>query len=172
VKYYLPSGVDVNAESAVLGVAGVMTAAFLLLLLVPSGDAPEAEEWEITSVCLDGHNGLVTHTHVSLSIEIDGEQYPVGPNVGISDSMCEGMRGVHTHDDSGTLHIETPSPMDAPLGAFFQIWGKEFSESQIIDSIVDKNTEIVMFVNGESSDQFGSYSMQDGDVIEIVYKDK
>lgn len=172
MKYYLPSGVDVNAESAVLGVAGVMTAAFLLLLLVPSGDAPEAEEWEITSVCLDGHNGLVTHTHVSLSIEIDGEQYPVGPNVGISDSMCEGMRGVHTHDDSGTLHIETPSTMDAPLGAFFQIWGKEFSESQIIDSIVDKNTEIVMFVNGESSDQFGSYSMQDGDVIEIVYKDK
>jgi len=172
VKYYLPSGVDVNAESAVLGVAGVMTAAFLILLLVPSGDAPEAEEWEITSVCLDGHNGLVTHTHVSLSIEIDGEQYPVGPNVGISDSMCEGMRGVHTHDDSGTLHIETPSPMDAPLGAFFQIWGKEFSESQIIDSIVDKNTEIVMFVNGESSDQFGSYLMQDGDVIEIVYKDK
>lgn len=172
MKYYLPSGVDVNAESAVLGVAGVMTAAFLLLLLVPSGDAPEAEEWEITSVCLDGHNGLVTHTHVSLSIEIDGEQYPVGPNVGISDSMCEGMRGVHTHDDSGTLHIETPSLMDAPLGAFFQIWGKEFSESQIIDSIVDKNTEIVMFVNGESSDQFGSYSMQDGDVIEIVYKDK
>ena len=172
MKYYLPSGVDVNAESAVLGVAGVMTAAFLLLLLVPSGDAPEAEEWEITSVCLDGHNGLVTHTHVSLSIEIDGEQYPVGPNVGISDSMCEGMRGVHTHDDSGTLHIETPSPMDAPLGAFFQIWGKEFSESQIIDSIVDKNTEIVMFVNGESSDQFGSYLMQDGDVIEIVYKDK
>ena len=172
MKYYLPSGVDVNAESAVLGVAGVMTAAFLILLLVPSGDAPEAEEWEITSVCLDGHNGLVTHTHVSLSIEIDGEQYPVGPNVGISDSMCEGMRGVHTHDDSGTLHIETPSPMDAPLGAFFQIWGKEFSESQIIDSIVDKNTEIVMFVNGESSDQFGSYLMQDGDVIEIVYKDK
>ena len=172
MKYYSPSGVDVNAESAALGIAGVMTAAFLVLLMVPSGDAPEVEDWEITTVCLEGHNGLVTHTHVSLSIEIDGEQYPVGPNVGISDSMCEGMRGIHTHDDSGTLHIETPSPMDAPLGAFFQIWGKEFSESQVIDSIVDENTEIVMYVNGESSDQFGSYSMQDGDIIEIVYRDK
>ncbi len=161
-----------NAESAALGVAGVMTAVFLVLLLAPSGNVPEAEEWEITSVCLDGHNGLVTHTHVSLSIEIDGEQYPVGPNVGISDSTCQGMRGIHTHDDSGTLHIETPSPMDAPLGAFFQIWGKEFSDSQVIDSMVDENTEIVMYVNGESSDQFGSYSMQDGDIIEIVYRDK
>ncbi|MBP50605.1 MAG: hypothetical protein CMA68_00775 [Euryarchaeota archaeon] len=161
-----------NAESAALGVAGVMTAVFLVLLLAPSGNVPEAEEWEITTVCLEGHDGLVTHTHVSLSIEIDGEQYPVGPNVGISDSTCQGMRGIHTHDDSGTLHIETPSPMDAPLGAFFQIWGKEFSDSQVIDSMVDENTEIVMYVNGESSDQFGSYSMQDGDIIEIVYRDK
>jgi|TARA_B100001996_G_scaffold335759_1_gene286633 hypothetical protein len=172
VKYYSPSGVDMNAESAALGVAGVMTAVFLVLLLAPSGNVPEAEEWEITTVCLEGHDGLVTHTHVSLSIEIDGEQYPVGPNVGISDSTCQGMRGIHTHDDSGTLHIETPSPMDAPLGAFFQIWGKEFSDSQVIDSMVDENTEIVMYVNGESSDQFGSYSMQDGDIIEIVYRDK
>ena len=161
-----------NAESAALGIAGVMTAAFLVLLMVPSGDTPELEEWEITSVCIDEHNPKLTHTHANLSIEIDGEKYHVGPNVGISDSMCDGMRGIHTHDDTGILHIETPSPMDAPIGAVFEIWGKEFSESQIIDSIVDENSEIVMYVNGESSDQFASYSMQDGDVIEIVYRDK
>ena len=109
MKYYSPSGVDVNAESAALGIAGVMTAAFLVLLLVPSGDVTEVEEWEITTVCLDGHNGLVTHTHVSLSIEIDGEQYPVGPNVGISDSMCEGMRGIHTHDAVSYTHLTLPT---------------------------------------------------------------
>jgi hypothetical protein len=172
VKYYSPSGVDVNAESATLGVVGVMTAAFLVLLMVPSDDIPEVEEWEITSVCLDGHDGLVSHSHVSMSIEIDDQQYLVDPNVGISDSMCDGMRGIHTHDDSGTLHIETTSPMEAPLGAFFQIWGKEFSQSRIIDSVADSDNEVVMYVNGALSDEFENYLMQDGDVIEIVYRDK
>ncbi|MBC94746.1 MAG: hypothetical protein CMB14_01880 [Euryarchaeota archaeon] len=161
-----------KAESAALTLAGAMTIAFLVVLAIPSDDTPLVEEWEITSVCLDGHNGLVTHIHASLSIVINGEQYPVGPNVGISDSTCDGMRGIHTHDDSGTLHIETPSAMEAPIGAFFKIWEKEFSESKIIDSLADEDSEIVMYVNGEISDEFENYSIQDGDAIEIVYRDK
>ena len=163
----------VKAESAALAFAGAMTIAFLVVLAIPSDDSPPlTDEWEIASVCLEGHNGLATHIHASLSIEIDGEQYPIGPNVGISDSTCEGMRGIHTHDDSGTLHIEAPTPMEAPVGAFFQIWGKEFSESQIVDSIADDDSEVVMYVNGELSYEFENYPIQDGDVIEIVYMDK
>ena len=62
--------------------------------------------------------------------------------------------------------------MEAPIGAFFQIWEKEFSESKIIDSLADEDSEIVMYVNGEISDEFENYSIQDGDAIEIVYRDK
>ncbi len=58
------------------------------------------------------------------------------------------------------------------VGAFFQIWGKEFSESQIVDSIADDDSEVVMYVNGELSYEFENYPIQDGDVIEIVYRDK
>ena len=82
------------------------------------------------------------------------------------------MRGIHTHDDSGRLHIETPSQISAPIGAFFNIWGEVFNSDQILDNKVDSEHEIVMFVNGEINQDFANYLMLDDDVIEIHYQKK
>ena len=87
--------------------------------------------------------------------------------------MCpDGMRGIHTHDDTGRLHIETPSQISAPIGAFFNIWGEVFNSEQILDNKVDSDHEIVMFVNGEINQDFENYVMLDNDVIEIHYQNK
>ena len=79
------------------------------------------------------------------------------------------MKGIHTHDDTGKLHIETPSPMPAPLGAFFEIWGESFSDEGIMGNNADDEHEVVLTINGEVNSLYEEYLMQDGDIIEIEY---
>jgi hypothetical protein len=62
--------------------------------------------------------------------------------------------------------------MEAPVGAFFDIWGETFNENQILNSVADEDSEVVMYVNGELNDEYGSYAMKNNDVIEIHYRDK
>jgi hypothetical protein len=62
--------------------------------------------------------------------------------------------------------------MEAPVGAFFEIWGQTFNENQILNNVADEDSEVVMYVNDEVNDEYGSYAMQKNDVIEIYYQDK
>jgi len=82
-----------------------------------TADAPDPLALE----CLD-HDGLARHDHVSLRIFIDGEQYTVESAVGIQTDVCNGnenyMHAIHTHDDSGRLHIELNEPGEISLGVF------------------------------------------------------
>ena len=82
------------------------------------------------------------------------------------------MRGIHTHDETGKLHIETPTPMNAPIGAFFEIWGETFNENQILNQVADEDSEVVMYVNGELNDEYQNSVIHNNDVIEIYYRDK
>jgi hypothetical protein len=108
-----------------------------------------------------------------LSIFIDGDEISIPQNIGIQDSECpDGMRGIHTHDDTGRLHIETPSQIDAPVGAFFNIWGETFNSEQIFDNVANSSKEVVMRVNGVINDEFENYIMLDGDNVEIFYQEK
>lgn len=126
----------------------------------------------ILDVCIDDHSGALTHVHSSLSIVINGTPEVIESNIGINDGVCTGLRGIHTHDSSGTLHVETPSSIDAPLGAFFQIWGETFNSNQILNNFANSNKEVVMTVNGVLSNQFENYLLQDDDVIVIQYRDR
>ena len=151
--------------------AAVMTAAFAAVMVF-SPDSLIDEDWEIVDVCLAGHSEIASHDHATLSIFLDGSEVAIAADTGIDDATCDGMRGIHTHDETGKLHIETPRTMEAPVGAFFEIWGQTFNENQILNNIVDEDSEIVMYVNGEINDEYGSYAMQNNDVIEIYYRDK
>lgn len=162
-----------KSEDAVLSAIAIFTLIFLFLLASSDDtilDADDENNWAITDICLDDHNSLATHEHVQIEIVINGSKVSIGPNIGIGDPGCSGMRGIHTHDNTGKLHIETPSPMDAPLGAFFQIWGESFSEEVIMGNYSDETHEVVLTVNGEVNYLYDSYMMMDGDQIEIEYR--
>ncbi len=151
--------------------AAVMTAAFFAVVVF-SPNALVDEDWEIVDVCLAGHNELVSHEHATLRIFLDGSEVAIAAEIGIDDASGDGLRGIHTHDGTGKLHIETPRTMEAPVGAFFDIWGETFNENQILNSVADEDSEVVMYVNGELNDEYGSYAMKNNDVIEIHYRDK
>ena len=110
-----------------------------------------------------------------MTIEINGEQQNIPTNTGISDA---GMRVIHTHDASGTLHVEPPYPVPLYLKDFFYIWGdttgedKVFNETCIFDYCSNETHELNFFVNGQSNDEYGELKLEDRDSIRIVYEER
>jgi len=150
----------------VWGIVAVAAVAGMLLLgwgiLKAQQDYKSAPAKEIN---IGGHKNLQLHIHANLRIVIDGEAQPIPASVGISRSV---MRPLHTHDASGELHIEGPTPRDFTLGEFFDIWGRTFSSSCILDYCTDRGT-LTMTINGKESTAFGSHVLRDDDQIVIEY---
>ena len=149
------------------------------VVISSTADTPD----QLALECLD-HNGLARHDHVTLQIYIDDEAYTVESAVGIQTDICNGnennMHTVHTHDDSGRLHVELNEPGDIALGVFFDIWGHHFDETGIFDYRINATHEIVMHVHSTSESateenrvtSFDDYLLQNGEVIEIHFRAK
>src|SRR5438128_2581303 len=91
------------------------------------------------------------HIHPHLMILVNGEQQVIPANTGINPGC---MHPLHTHDDTGTVHVESPEERDFTLGDFFAVWGKTFTKDQILDSKIDASHTITMLVDGSASDQY------------------
>jgi hypothetical protein len=86
------------------------------------------------------------HIHTKLIIMIDNRFYPIPANVGIIPEKC--IYWLHTHDNSGLIHIESPIKRNFTLGQFLQIW-KLFDNSDIVHDIAENkiNGNISIHVN-------------------------
>jgi hypothetical protein len=80
---------------------------------------------------------------------------------------------MHTHDDTGVIHIESPEIRTFTLGQFFNIWNKKFNNTQIFDNIVNnnKNVTLSVYVNGNkvSSLDYRNIKLNSHDEVAIVY---
>jgi hypothetical protein len=74
------------------------------------------------------------HIHTKLVIMIDNQLYPIPANIGIVPEKC--IYWLHTHDNSGIIHIESPIKINFTLGQFLHIW-KLFDNSDIVHDIAD-----------------------------------
>jgi hypothetical protein len=122
------------------------------------------------------------HWHPKLTIYIKGQKQEIPADIGIGkqyanskwyDSMMD-MTDFHTHDNSGTLHWEV---MDGPvtrdhvtLKAFFDVWGKPFSSTQILDAKNGLDGTVKMKVNGQPNSEFENYQVKDKDDIVIRFE--
>ena len=116
--------------------------------------------------CLD-HEGLAMHFHPYLTILIDGNEYSIPGNTGIDTDVCKGaMHMTHTHDDSGKIHVESKQVEEVPLEVFFDVWGKHFDETGIMEY---RDGTIEMTVDGQISTDFQNHILEDGQNIVIYY---
>ena len=116
--------------------------------------------------CLD-HEGLAMHFHPYLTILIDGNEYSSPGNTGIDTDVCKGaMHMTHTHDDSGKIHVESKQVEEVPLEVFFDVWGKHFDETGIMEY---RDGTIEMTVDGQISTDFQNHILEDGQNIVISY---
>lgn len=95
---------------------------------------------------------LAFHIHDHLVISIDGKQVIVPQYVGINYPAPQNdifFAVLHTHDDSGIIHIESPVQRDYTLGQFFDVWGVPFTSTSIGSYTNSGNKTLQAFVNGK-----------------------
>jgi hypothetical protein len=112
---------------------------------------------------------LVSHIHAHLDIFINGQPYTIPSQIGITDKC---FYWLHTHDESGVIHIESPVAKEYTIGQFFDIWNKKFSNTQILDNIVNGKNTLSVYVNGNKINAAVNYrdiKLNAHDEIAIVY---
>jgi hypothetical protein len=74
------------------------------------------------------------HVHTHLSIFLNGEALQVPGDIGVVRTSTPGVRcfyAIHTHDQSGKIHVEAPAPGVFTLGQLFAIWGQNLSSTDV-----------------------------------------
>lgn len=106
------------------------------------------------------------HIHARLAVVIEGKQTPVPTDIGIEPPTASAL---HTHDDSGVIHVESAAPFNDTIGDFFAIWGVKFSKDQIGAYKNDATKTVQVYVNGQKVDNPESYVMKAHDKIVVAY---
>jgi hypothetical protein len=109
------------------------------------------------------------HIHPELTIIIDGNKQTIPAEIGITPTC---MNSIHTHDDTGVIHIESPVQRDFTLGDFFAVWKQPFDAMHILDKTAMHAGQITMTINGKSANTFENTILKDKDQIVISYQSK
>jgi hypothetical protein len=78
--------------------------------LLPSSDATLS----VDGIQCNASEQLLFHIHAHLSIFVNGQLMYIPPQMGIIPEKC--IYWLHTHDESGIIHIESPIKADFTLG--------------------------------------------------------
>ena len=90
---------------------------------------------------------LRVHYHAHLDVLVDGQAVTVPALVGI-DVRRQVLSPLHTHDQRGVLHVESPNNPDFTLGQFFTEWGVRFS-ANCVGGYCAPDHPVSVYVNGE-----------------------
>lgn len=130
-----------------------------------------------TMSCL-GTEGTVIHIHMYLEIYANGVQVPVDPNTGIiqgqNGTPCFYPLHVHAGEDN-IIHEESPTDATYTLGAFFDVWGKPLSKTQVMQYKADATNSLTFEVfdgNGKLTKYTGdplNLPLHAHDTIVILY---
>ncbi|MGD9534134.1 MAG: hypothetical protein AB7V56_10230 [Candidatus Nitrosocosmicus sp.] len=146
----------------ITGIAVLIAASFIIITFVNS-------EIDI------GQSGaqmdpMAIHLHPELKIVMDSKSLTVPSNIGINSSLwnahsldkygmqampemgMSSMAPLHTHDDSGIIHVESSINRNYTLGEFLEVWGLKL-DNKIVKSTVDNksitNFETIVLKDGE-----------------------
>jgi hypothetical protein len=92
------------------------------------------------------------HYHAHLSIFVNGSAFLVPGGIGIKPDC---IYWLHTHDESGIIHIESPQNNTFNLGQFFDIWGQKFNNTQLFEFNIGNSTNggLAVYLNGTAIKQ-------------------
>jgi hypothetical protein len=90
---------------------------------------------------------LVIHVHAHLAVFVDGAARAVPKNIGILPSVggspC--TYWLHSHDDDGIMHVESPVTRSFTLGNYFDVWGLQLDSSHVGPAA----GAVIAYVNGQ-----------------------
>src|SRR3954452_11459528 len=123
----------------------------------------------IDGIRCESLEGSAFHIHVKLDIFVNGQNYTLPALIGITDDCLYWM---HTHDETGIIHIESPIQKTFTLGQFFDIWKQKLSNNQVLNYTTDTNHPVSVYVNGtkvSNGTNFRDIDIHVHDVIAIIY---
>ncbi len=135
-----------------LAASGIVTI-FLLFLTYwsegsPNSPAPNQDQTKFQLEEIHASPNLVMHIHAHVSLMRGGETVVVPEEIGIAPELWKDrsldeygpssglLAPMHTHDMSGTIHIESTVNREYTLGEFLRIWGMDPSA---VVKVTDKN---------------------------------
>ena len=105
------------------------------------------------------HGRLGMHIHATLSMAVDGEPLKIPANIGVT-SGC--LRPLHTHDESGTIHIEHPRQVDFTLGDFLRV-----GEAGGFDPVAGNQVSLVFVDGAPYQGDYQTVPLADGGTIRL-----
>lgn len=113
----------------------------------PAPNDPAAGEQAAALAVLPGE-GVVQHVHAHLDIVVDGAKRSVPAHLGID--VPRGLYAeLHTHADTGVLHIESADRNARfGLGQLFTEWGVRLDANHLGGLIAGDGRQLYVFVNG------------------------
>jgi hypothetical protein len=100
---------------------------------------------------------------------VDGEAQVVPAGIGI-DNDGHRIAGLHTHDCSGTVHLEAEKEIELTLGQFTDTWGVRF-DAECFDELCAPDSPVAVQLNGEPVAVPRDLVIADCAVITIVIGD-
>ena len=99
-----------------------------------------------TSIGCASREQTAYHIHTHLALLIEGQQMPVPANLGI---VKDCIAFVHTHNESGIIHVEAPAEQRYLLGDLFAVWGQPLSAERLLDRVTTGDQQVIAYVDGE-----------------------
>ncbi len=150
-------------------IVGAVIAVGVYSAFFSSGRTSETPEQraDINGVRCQQGEQLIYHWHTTLKLYEQSEEVKVPANIGIFPNC---LYWLHTHDDSGKIHIESPIQRTYTLGNFLAIWGKKITNSEFLGQPVNSEKPLIIRVNnlpyqGDPEE----IPLRDGELIVIAY---
>ena len=91
--------------------------------------------------------------------------------IGIIPDKC--IYWLHTHDESGIIHIESPIKRDFTVGQLFDLWKKKLNNTQMFDNLFNqKDNAPEIYINGSklaNGTNFRDVKLHAHDEIVLIY---
>lgn len=151
-----------------------------------TGEAPWPAELEHLGERLDQiglprltQEGSALDLHVQLSVEVDGDKVKVPSSIGLNGEEATGGRmvsgfvsAIHTHDDSGLVHVHSPEVRPYTLGQLFDVWGVTLTQDRIGGYCAGGGRRLNVESNGkEITGDPREVPLEDGQRISVAYGD-
>jgi hypothetical protein len=94
--------------------------------------------------------GTTLHIHEHLDVFVRGRRVTVPADIGI-DPNGQFIAPIHTHDDSGLIHIESSVDRAYSLGQLFDVWGVRLTGACLGDLCDSGSDQLRVFVDGKEA---------------------
>ncbi len=129
---------------------------------------------DISGITCDKVEHLVYHNHTKLILKFQNETHNIPAGIGIIPNDC--IFWLHTHDDSGIIHVESPIKTAFSLDQFLKVWDI-FDNSSFIENIskndIAANVSMIS-ENGSQikSDNYKNIILENNAIIAVDFTNK